>query len=106
MSKWSITPVVTSDYTAGIGELVQVDMAGKVAPDVVTIFLPAAAMANAGQSIVIVTVNMGGAEDGSKVRLSASTNIAPAGETYCDSVGEVMQTVTSTGTNWVLTSGR
>jgi hypothetical protein len=100
-----ISPIVSSDYAASIGELVQIDMRGKMAPDVLTIALPEATATNVGQSVIVVTVNSGGAEDGSRVRMSASSNIHPPSATYYDSVGEVIQTLTSTGTYWVLTSG-
>jgi hypothetical protein len=106
MSNWSITPVVTNDYDASIGELVQVDMSGKAAPDVVTIRLPVPTSANAGQSIAINTVNAGGAEDGSRVRLSSPVQIKPPCANICDSYGEVMQSVTSAGTYWVLTNNK
>lgn len=66
---FSITPIVSSNYTASWGELVRVDMSGKTAPEIVAIQLPAAAPANAGQILSIATTNQGGAEDGSAVQI-------------------------------------
>mgnify|MGYP001244490794 FL=1 len=66
---FSITPIVSSNYSASWGELVRLDMSGKLAPDVVAIQLPAAAPANTGQVLAICTTNPGGAEDGSAVRI-------------------------------------
>lgn len=73
---FSITPKVSSDYTASWGEQVRIDMAGKVAPEIVKVQLPAAAPSNAGQVISVVTTNPGGAEDGSAVQI-----LVPAGQT-------------------------
>lgn len=102
---WTISPVVTSDYFASIGELVQVDMAGKAAPDIVTINLPDPGP-HLGRSIAIVTINGGGAEDGSRLRLRATTQIKPPVDYICDSYNEVFQTVTSAGSYWILSNNR
>ena len=100
--KWTVTAEKTADYTAAIGELVRVDMAGLAAPDEIVITLPLATPANTGRSVAIVTSNDGGAEDGAILRLNTG-----GGQTINDSVppfgpnfGEVRVVVVSTGSNW------
>lgn len=66
---FSITPIVSSNYTASWGEQVRIDMSSKTAPEIIAIQLPAAAPSNAGQVLSIVTCNQGGAENGSAVQV-------------------------------------
>lgn len=73
---FNITPIVTTNYAASWGELVRLDMRGKVAPDIVQIRLPPAGKTNAGQTLAIATTNPGGAEDGSAVQI-----VPPPGQT-------------------------
>lgn len=103
----TVSDVITDDYTAHVNELVQVNMLGKAAPDVVHIFLPVADEFNRGQPIEIATVNSGGAEDGSVLRLVGDNQtIFPTGNQYLDSFNrEVFFRLISNGAGWVVTSG-
>ncbi len=105
MSNWTPGPIVTADYTASPGELVRVDMSGKVAPDVLTIKLPPPALAPRG--ICVITVNPGGAENGSWVRIGCSSATFPqvgATAKHFDTTGEVFMTLEPTATEWLITS--
>jgi hypothetical protein len=105
---WIITPVVSKDYTATIGELVRVDMTGKLAPDMITIDLPAGSSADGRQSVCIVTVNDGGVEDAARLRVRASASICPGGTSGQALFynGEVASTYTWTDGSWTITSMR
>lgn len=54
----------------------------------------------------VVTINSGGAEDGSRLRLRAPTHIRPPGDHVCDSHNEVFQTATSAGSYWILSNSK
>lgn len=103
----TVSNVITDDYTAHVNELVQINMLGKDAPDVVRIFLPIADVSNQGQPIEIATINSGGAEDGSILRIVGNgQTIFPTTNQYLDSKDrEVMFRLISNGTGWVVTSG-
>jgi hypothetical protein len=103
----TVSDIITEDYTAHVNELVQINMLGKAAPDVVHIFLPVADESNKGQPIEIATINSGGAEDGSILRLVGDgQTIYPTGNQYLDSFNrEVLFRLISNGSGWVVTSG-
>lgn len=100
-----IEPVI-ADYDASIGELVQVDMTGYTAPKVLSILLPMATPVNKGLPVVVVTINSGGAENGSVLRIRAPNQIIlPTANQFVDTKDrEVMMTLTSNGHAWVITS--
>lgn len=101
---WIINDVVTADYDASVGELVRVNMLGKAAHDVVCVSLPAPDSSNKGQSVKVVTVNCGGCEDGSVLRIEThGGKITPPGDYYSQDLGggEQFYEFISDGTNWV-----
>lgn len=103
---FSVTPKVSSNYTASWGELVRLNMAGKIAPEVVQIQLPAAAPANAGQVLAISTTNLGGSEDGSAVQVVPAPGQTIAGSTnWAPQQGERFYIFASDGENIQLVSG-
>jgi hypothetical protein len=108
MLNWLVTPIVTKDHVAVIGELVRVNMLGKATPEMVTVDLPAGPSTDGHQSVCIVTVNDGGIEDAARLRVRASAPICPGG-TSGQTIfynGEVASTYTWTDGSWTITSMR
>ena len=101
VSAWAVTPVITTDYAPAWGELVRINMAGKVAPESVTIKLPASDKTTVGQCIAVVTVNQGGAEDGSAIRITSSNDQTIGGvpNEWAPSTGEHRLMFVSDGQN-------
>lgn len=103
-----VSEIVSSDYVAHANELVRVDMLGKFAPDIVTISLPISNVSNRGMPIEVATMNQGGAEDGSILRIAADQQkIYPTIHSTLDMKDrEVMVRLTSTGDGWIVVSIR
>jgi hypothetical protein len=103
---WIVTPVVSKDYAASIGELVRVDMSGKFAPDMVTVDLPPGPSSDGAQSVCVCTTNTGGIEDGAKLKVRAGSLIRPPNSyEVLWHHSEQAITFTWTGDDWQITSG-
>jgi hypothetical protein len=100
-ASWSITPVITTDYAPSWGELVRINMAGKIAPESVTIKLPPSDKTSVGKCISVVTTNQGGAEDGSSIRITSSNGQTIGGvpNEWAPSTGEHRLVFVSDGQN-------
>ena len=100
-ASWTVAPIVTTDYAPAWGELVRVNMSGKVAPESVAIKLPASDKTTIGQCIAVVTVNQGGAEDGSAIRITSSNDQTIGGvpDEWSPSAGEHRLVFISDGQN-------
>jgi hypothetical protein len=101
----TVSGVVSSDYVAHANELIRIDMRGKMSSDVVTIRLPISDASNIGMPIEIATVNSGGAEDGSIVRIESEwQTIYPTIYSSLDVTNsEIMTRLVSTGEGWIVT---
>lgn len=104
---WIVNNVQTGNCGASVGELVQVDMRGKAYPDAVVVTLPAPNTDNKGAAVKVVTVNSGGCEDGSVLRVETPSGlITPPGASFVQDVGggEQFYEFISNGADWVVTS--
>lgn len=104
--RWDMPDVVTTSTEAGHGQLVRVDMTGKVAPDVVTVTLPASTVATLGRPICVMTVNAGGAAGGSKLRIETTGGqlITSGIGTFIEGTGEIRFTIVDNGNGWDIQS--
>lgn len=104
--RWDMPDVVTGDTEAGHGQCVRVDMTGKAAPDVVTVTLPASTAGTKGQPVCVMTVSLGGAEDGSKLRIETTGGqlITSGLGTFIEGTSEIRFTVVDNGNGWDIQS--
>lgn len=103
---WDVTNPITTDTPLLVGQHARVDMTGKTSGDpdggIVALTLPLSSAGNKGRSISVGTINIGGADDGSVVRiLTQGGQVISSGVgAVWNQTGEVRSKLVSHGSGW------
>jgi len=106
--KWNMVGPITTDTPLSIGDFARVDMSGKVGPDFVVLTLPLSdsdpETGNVGRAISFGTINLGGAANGSYVRIATQGGqlVTTFNQPILDLTGETRGTLVSNGNGWDL----